>query len=359
MKRPGWYAAANRGDRRDENVPGDLFVTRGCIDCDVCRWMAPSVFQRVAEQSAVVHQPETEAERLRALQAAAACPVGTIRTEQPPPAELSKRARDSFPELVATSGDEGSGTRVYHMGFHSAESFGATSYLVLPAGETWQDAAFMTDSPRYFRPLADRMEQLLAQEGRTLRYLFLTHIDDVADHEKWAERFHVRRIIHADDIRNAGRGSSLALIETQLTGSGPWFMTPDSVTECSAVSTPSAATRDAVKIIHVPGHTPGCIAALVDHFAAFTGDHIAYSATRKVVSGFPSVCWYDWNQVIESTRKLAEEEFIWIMPGHGRRYRYESVEAMRRGLADSVVVMDSDQYWAMVPGRARRRISRR
>jgi glyoxylase-like metal-dependent hydrolase (beta-lactamase superfamily II) len=317
--------------------------------------MAPSIFQRVAGQSAVVHQPETEAERLRALQAAAACPVGTIRTEQPPPVALSKRARDSFPELIATSGDEHSGTRVYHLGYHSAESYGATSYLVLPAGEAWHHAAFMTDSPRYFRPLADRIEQLLAREGRTLQYLFLTHVDDIADHEKWAERFRIRRIMHADDMQGVGNGSSLASIEITLSGSGPWLMTPDSVTEWPVTATASTATKSGVKILHVPGHTRGCITAIVDGFAAFTGDHIGYSETRKAVSGFPQVCWYDWNLVIESTEKLAAEEFLWIMPGHGRRYHYESVEAMRQGLADSIALMDSDQYWAMVPGGARRR----
>eukprot|EP00166_Cyanidium_caldarium_P003743 ctg_365.g107 len=88
------------GTRRPENVPGDWFVTSGCIDCDVCRWMAPSVFDRLNEQSAVKHQPASRAEELRALQAAASCPVGTIRTERPPSKELSLEARQSFPEPI-------------------------------------------------------------------------------------------------------------------------------------------------------------------------------------------------------------------------------------------------------------------
>ena len=342
--------------RRRENVPGDVYVTSGCIDCDTCRWMAPSIFDRVGSQSAVVHQPETDAERVRTLQAAAACPVGTIRTESPPPAGLSKQAREAFPELIATSGDERSGTRVYHLGYHSAKSFGATSYLVLPDGDRWKDAAFMTDSPRYFRPLADQIEQLLKREGRQLRYIFLTHVDDVADHEKWAERFQVRRIMHADDIDDADERSTLASIEIPLTGSGPWLLTPESVTKWPAGAASPAPDRHGVKIIHVPGHTRGCIAAIVDNYVAFTGDHIAYSETRNAVTGFPQVCWFDWSLVIESTAKLAEEAFVWIMPGHGRRYHYASVEAMRQGLTESIALMDSDLYWAMVPYRARGRV---
>ncbi|KAK4535480.1 hypothetical protein CDCA_CDCA05G1505 [Cyanidium caldarium] len=338
------------GTRRPENVPGDWFVTSGCIDCDVCRWMAPSVFDRLNEQSAVKHQPASRAEELRALQAAASCPVGTIRTERPPSKELSLEARQSFPEPIPLGEDARNGTRVYHMGYHSHKSFGATAYLVLPGGEAWRNSAFLMDSPRFFRPLADQTERLLRTENRQLRYMVLSHVDDVADHDQWAERFGVPRIIHGDDIGYYGE-DGLGGVEMKLQGTGPWALLPDRL---EPLKEDAGAPVD-VKLVHVPGHTPGCITAVVDRYAAFTGDHIAYSNTRKAFGAFPGVCWYDWNQVIDSIRGLAREEFVWVFPGHSRRYKFDSVPAMREGMEQAAQRMDSDAYWAMVPGGARRR----
>ena len=31
---------------RAQNVPGNLYVDESCIDCDACRWICPSVFNR-------------------------------------------------------------------------------------------------------------------------------------------------------------------------------------------------------------------------------------------------------------------------------------------------------------------------
>ena len=45
--------------RRPENVDGDFFVDTSCIDCDTCRWMAPDVFGRDGDMSAVHTQPTT------------------------------------------------------------------------------------------------------------------------------------------------------------------------------------------------------------------------------------------------------------------------------------------------------------
>ncbi|MQJ84158.1 ferredoxin, partial [Escherichia coli] len=39
--------------RRPENVSGEFFVDHTCIDCDTCRWMAPEIFTRMNDMSAV------------------------------------------------------------------------------------------------------------------------------------------------------------------------------------------------------------------------------------------------------------------------------------------------------------------
>ena len=55
-------------DRLPENAAGDWFVDSSCIDCDTCRFVAPSVFARspARDTSIVTHQPQTPEERLRA-----------------------------------------------------------------------------------------------------------------------------------------------------------------------------------------------------------------------------------------------------------------------------------------------------
>ena len=69
-------AASQRRPRSDcDQASGDFFVDKTCIDCDTCRWMCPSVFQRVGGASAVTRQPGSAEERLAALQALLACPT--------------------------------------------------------------------------------------------------------------------------------------------------------------------------------------------------------------------------------------------------------------------------------------------
>ena len=53
------------------NAPGAFFVDSTCIDCDLCRQIAPSVFGRsdAHEQSVVVRQPSEAREETRAAMA--------------------------------------------------------------------------------------------------------------------------------------------------------------------------------------------------------------------------------------------------------------------------------------------------
>lgn len=61
--------------RLPENAPGEFYVDESCIDCATCRIVAPSVFGSLARDLAYVHrQPETDAERTRALMALVSCP---------------------------------------------------------------------------------------------------------------------------------------------------------------------------------------------------------------------------------------------------------------------------------------------
>src|SRR6185295_13237199 len=62
------------------NVLGDFFVDTTCIDCDLCRQIAPDTFSDIGDQSIVFHQPETSEQVFDALKALVTCPTASIGT---------------------------------------------------------------------------------------------------------------------------------------------------------------------------------------------------------------------------------------------------------------------------------------
>ncbi|KFK29965.1 hypothetical protein AALP_AA7G200400 [Arabis alpina] len=278
--------------RRNQNVEGDIFVDNTCIDCDTCRWMVPEVFIRVDDMSAVIKQPTSKEERLNALQALLSCPTGSIRTETPP-TDIGE-VQETFP--LALDNDALPG--IFHCGFHSKKSFGATPYLILH-----REGNILVDSPRYTEKLAKKIEMMGG-----VRYMFLTHRDDVADHKKWAERFKCTRILHSEDVE-----PSTIDVELKLEGSGPWSLYED------------------VELIHTPGHTEGSVCLFHKPLKAlFTGDHVT-----MFESGMSIIDMYNHCSVplqLENIEKLINLDFNWIIPGHGRRVHFKDGEEKAKTL---------------------------
>jgi ferredoxin len=268
---------AHIANRRAENIDGDFYVDSTCIDCDTCRWMAPTVFDRQGEMSAVYHQPIDLNERLQAMQALLSCPTGSIGTVNQP--EDIKQAQASFPILVAEN--------VYHCGYHSEKSYAAASYLI-----QHPDGNILVDSPRFTPPL---VKQIAAIGG--VKYLYLTHRDDVADHQKFHDYFGCDRILHQDDITTDTQS-----VERQLQGVDPIELIPD------------------ILIIPVPGHSKGHTVLLYKNKFLFTGDHLAFRRQLGHLAGFRDFCWYSWSEQVRSMQKLAKYDFEWVLPGHGRQY---------------------------------------
>ncbi|GLT75463.1 hypothetical protein SLA2020_471860 [Shorea laevis] len=272
--------------RRPQNVEGDFFVDHTCIDCDTCRWMAPQIFTRVDGMSAVLKQPTCKEERLKALQALTSCPTGSIRTEVPPRDILE--AQKTFPLPI----DEQKLPGIYHCGYHAEKSYGAASYLIVhPEGN------ILVDSPRYSKRLVHNIEMLGG-----VRYMFLTHKDDVADHKKWSNQFSCDRILHSGDVE-----ASTTDVEIKLEGSGPWSLGND------------------IMLIHTPGHTDGSVCLFHKSLKIiFTGDHLALTQ-----SGFSIYERYNRSSVpmqLKSVQKLLELDFRWIIPGHGRKVEFKDCQ---------------------------------
>lgn len=279
---------ASEAKRLPANVAGELYVDSTCIDCDACRWIAPASFDRVGEHSRVYRQPQTRAELEAAFRALIACPTGSIGSAASERVDSKAEiavARQAFPHPI--DGE------VFHSGWHSEASFGATSYFVRrPAA---RGGNVLVDSPRFSETLARRLEELGG-----VAWMFLTHADDVADHRRFAERFGCRRVMHADDLDSGTRE-----VELVLDGSATRELDPE------------------LLAIPTPGHTRGSACLLFQGTYLFTGDHLAWSPSRGHLYAFRDACWFDWRAQVESMERLAEFEFEWVLPGHGRRARLE------------------------------------
>lgn len=272
---------AKREKRLDANVAGEFYVDSTCINCDTCRWMAPETFGYHERLSYVHHQPDSEEDILNALRAQLSCPVGSIGTMNR--SDKMKEAQETLPIKL----DE----HIYHCGYHSRKSFGAANYLI-----THPEGNILFDTPRYNTSLLD---QIIKLGG--VKYIILSHIDDIGDHQEWAHALGAKRIMHADDFRDLP-------IEIVLHGSEEYELYHN------------------LTLIPVPGHTKGSIVALFEK-SLFTGDHLAWSEHEKQLIAWRNFCWYDWSQQIQSMEKLLDYSFDAIYPGHGRRLKSSNMRS--------------------------------
>lgn len=273
-----------------ENVEGEFFVDSSCIDCDTCRQLAPDVFEDAGDTSFVKRQPQSDEESHSALMALLACPTGSIGTAHK---NNSSEVMDDFPLEVENG--------VFYCGFNSPKSFGGNSYFIRHPGGNW-----LVDSPKFLPHLVRKFEG-----AGGIRYIFLTHQDDVAEAAKYAEKFGSQRIIHEED-KGAQPGAEIPVHGTEVTEFVPGF-----------------------KIIPTPGHTEGHCVLLYQDKYLFTGDHLWWRRKRQQLGASQSVAWYSWRKQTESMEKLLRFDFEWVLPGHGQRMKLPKPE-MRRELGQLV-----------------------
>ncbi|KAE9455543.1 hypothetical protein C3L33_12555, partial [Rhododendron williamsianum] len=176
------------------------------------------------------------------------------------------------------------------------ETMGGVRYMFLTHKD---DVADHEKCPRYTQRLASKIETMGG-----VRYMFLTHKyvemtlhkfplqtllddlisfsvtrDDVADHEKWSKRF---RFFYAD-------------VEIKLEGNGPWNLGRD------------------IELVYTPGHSE------------------------------VSACACHIPMQLKSVRLLLELDFEWILPGHGRRAEfrdYEEKNSVLEAFLDAKLMQD-------------------
>lgn len=258
---------ADRRHAVPENVSGDVFVDATCIDCDLCRELAPDTFADAGGHSHVRAQPTT-AEALRlAWRAALSCPTNSIG------APGMAAAADDFPLPINDD--------VAFCGYASRKSFGGRSWFLRHPAGNW-----LIDAPRWVPRLADR---LTAQGGVTR--IFLTHQDDVADAARYGQHFAAELLIHARD-RHAAPSA------TPHAGDQPLPL------------------GDRLLAIPTPGHTAGSWCLLAGT-TLFTGDHLWWDRAGECLEASQTHCWHAWDEQLASLDRLREFSFDQVLPGHG------------------------------------------
>jgi glyoxylase-like metal-dependent hydrolase (beta-lactamase superfamily II)/ferredoxin len=265
--------------RLPNNIDGEFFVDSTCINCDTCRQIAPETFEDSGDYSFVYYQPQSTEERRSAIRALLSCPTGSIGTQHK---NNAKEVMKDFPLHI----EDG----IYYSGFNSSKSYGGNSYFVHHPEGNW-----LIDSPKYLLHLLRRFE-----EFGGIKYIFLTHRDDVADAHKYAKNFSSQRIIHRAEL------SSQPGAEIVIEGKEPVQLFPDFL------------------IIPTPGHTRGHCALLYKNRFLFTGDHMWWDRDDKRLSASEDVCWYSWPEQIKSVMRLRNFMFEWVLPGHGQRVKLPS-----------------------------------
>ncbi len=146
----------------------------------------------------------------------------------------------------------------------------------------------MVDSPRYLRGLAERVDDL-GGVGRVL----LSHRDDVADADRWAERYGAQVWLHAADA--------------------------DAAPYATTILEGDDARAIAVGIVAVPasGHTEGSVVFHVDDRWLFTGDTLHWNQRRDQLDVFPEQTFRSWDVLADSIGRLSHLRVEWVFAGHG------------------------------------------
>ena len=280
--------------RHPDSVEGDWYADTRCIACDAARHYAPDLI--VADDdglSVVIRQPSTPAEEAAMWRATVACPtqsIGTVSRRRPPP--------DVFPWAV---------TDIVELLGHNdaaAPSGPTATSSPVPVGTSWS-------TPRVGRV---RLRDAIADRGG-LAHVLLTHRDDVADAQRYAEEFSARVWIHHADASAAPFATDV------VTGDEP------------------VVIAEGVTMIPTPGHTRGSVVFLVDGELLFTGDTLHLDEARGRLDVFSGATWFSWDELAASMARLAHQaRFRWGLPGHGKWGQGEP-ESLHADLAEMAAAM--------------------
>lgn len=275
------YELANKNSKS-----GNFFVDTRCIGCSTCKNIAHDIFEVKENLSYVKKQPTSQIELENSILALLSCPVSSIGM---------KENKDSIKEISKKLPLE-IVDNIYFCSNNSKKSYGAFSYFIKR-----EKGNILIDSPNFDKQLVKNIEELGG-----IKYIYLTHKDDVADYKMFKEYFNAKVIFHKDDF-------NINIIKADIT------LTTDN----------DYILDDEIKIILQRGHTKGHTVLLYKNKYLFSGDNLAYNLDGKYLYAFKNFCWYDWNIQLNSLKKLLNYDFSHVFAGHGGSY-YGSITESKK-----------------------------
>jgi glyoxylase-like metal-dependent hydrolase (beta-lactamase superfamily II)/ferredoxin len=260
------------------NAPGEFFVDRTCENCDVCRQIAPETFGTASRgRPVVLRQPQSDEMKRRAMWSILSCPNGSIGMESR--GALADAMHD-FPLPIEED--------VYYCGFNTLKSAGGNAYFIKHPDGNW-----MCNTPKFQAQLVKRIHELGG-----LKYIFISHRDDVGENEKYAKEFGAARIIHHADLEAQPDA------EIVIEGSEPIEQSAD------------------FAIIPSPGHTEGHCMLLYRSKFLFSGDSLYFDRRlQRIDTWCPYWTWFSFQRQAESVARMAEYSFEWLLPTHGQKVK--------------------------------------
>lgn len=267
-----------------QNIEGDFFVDTRCIGCSVCKNINSNIFELENNLSYVKKQAKTKEEIEDTLLAIVSCPVSSIGTTKSK--DLLKEYVKTLPKKIEEN--------IYFCSFTAKSSYGATAYFIKRG-----NGNILIDSPKFDKRLVENIEVLGG-----IKYIYLTHKDDIADFEKYKDYFNSKVIFHEDDFNKRINNA-----EITLSGEDDFLLDDD------------------IRIIVQRGHTKGHTVLLYKDKYLFSGDNLAYNPKGKYLYAFKRFCWFDWEVQLKSLKRLVSYSFSHVFAGHGENYKGTSKEA--------------------------------
>jgi len=276
--------------KNENNIEGNFYVDTRCIGCNTCVRLAPNTFTLKDDLSYVRRQPNSEEEKYNATLAILSCPVFSIGMRQNK--HTIKDVAKTLPVHLEKD--------IYFCSFNSDKSYGANSYFIKR-----EKGNILIDSPRYNTHLVKSLEKLGG-----IKYIYLTHQDDIADFKKFKNHFNAKIIYHEDDFND-----KISHADITLKGSNVYTLDKE------------------VKIIPQSGHTKGHTVLLYKDYYLFSGDNLAYNSQKKTLVAFKNYCWYDWKTQLTSLQSLLRYSFSYVLAGHGESFK-SNTNTMNQMLKD-------------------------
>ena len=210
-------------------------------------------------------------------------------------------------------------------------SFGANPYLIVTPGGLGN---IMIDCPRF----ADGIHGAVASlSPHGVRYMVMTHTDDVAGHVEWSEGLTrsnaavgaaaPERVIHAEEVRTGWNRADArtAEMEVHLGAAGPprggWA---ESSTGSWILPLGGDVSEFRCELILTPGHSRGSLCINMNNEALFTGDTLCVTNAFKKL-GWTNKYTQDYPLQIASIRDIiSRTPHDAILPGHGRPFFHRS-----------------------------------